>query len=69
MAGFPHRHNKDGTFDSICPRCYKTVANGQSEVNLAIAEMQHTCHPLELLQLQTKLINYRWAREEQRRKV
>jgi hypothetical protein len=58
MAGFPHRRNSDDSFDAICPECFKTVASGRKEVNLAIAEMQHICDPADLLERQTKLLNY-----------
>jgi hypothetical protein len=45
MAMFPHRQNEDGTFDSICPDCFSTVARGlHTESQLAEFEDQHACH-------------------------
>jgi hypothetical protein len=32
---FPHRLNRDGTFDSICRRCFATVASARDEIELA----------------------------------
>jgi hypothetical protein len=40
---FPHRRNGDGSFDSICTRCFQTIASRFSEVALAEAERLHTC--------------------------
>jgi hypothetical protein len=45
---FHHRHNPDGSFDSICPRCYRTVSSGLAEANLARDESRHTCSPADL---------------------
>lgn len=41
---FPHRTNRNGTFDSICPLCYRTIATEQSEYRLAKAELAHRCY-------------------------
>jgi hypothetical protein len=40
---YPHRHNPDGTHDSICASCFQTVARSRHEAELADAEAQHTC--------------------------
>jgi len=32
---FPHRHNRDGSHDSICISCYATVASVRNEADLA----------------------------------
>ena len=40
---FPHRQNPDGSFDSICPKCFRTVATRQNEADLAQAERDHVC--------------------------
>jgi hypothetical protein len=42
---FPHRRNPNGTFDSICPHCYRTIATEKSEYRLAEAEQTHRCFP------------------------
>ena len=48
-AFFPHRCNRDGSFDSICMRCFQTIASCFSESALADAERQHTCDGPPLL--------------------
>jgi hypothetical protein len=45
---FLHRLNRDGTVDSICPRCIRTVASHYAEALLANAEAQHKCQGPEL---------------------
>lgn len=40
---FPHRHNRDGSHDSICISCYSTVASVQDEADLAQHEQDHVC--------------------------
>jgi hypothetical protein len=44
-ANFPHRHNPDGSHDSICATCYATVAQAQDEQELDASETAHVCHP------------------------
>ena len=44
LAMFPHRQNDDGTFDSICPDCFSTVARGlHTERQLVAFEEEHVC--------------------------
>jgi hypothetical protein len=45
---FPHRHNSDGSYDSICTRCFATVATAQNESELAFHESAHVCEPVTL---------------------
>ena len=45
---FQHRSNKDGTCDSICLRCYRTVASTRQEPWLAHEESTHACTLLDL---------------------
>lgn len=40
---YPHRVNHDGTLDSICPRCYLTIATSTWEADLERAEALHVC--------------------------
>jgi hypothetical protein len=40
---FPHRKNDNGTFDSICPICYRTVATASEESQLKAGEREHVC--------------------------
>jgi hypothetical protein len=43
---FSHRHNKDGSFDSICMTCYATVSSKQYIWQLDNDEQEHKCSPL-----------------------
>jgi hypothetical protein len=43
MTTFHHRANDDRTFDSICMCCYRTVASGTEESQLAEFERDHIC--------------------------
>jgi hypothetical protein len=45
---FPHRHNRDGSYDSICLKCYATVASFRDEAELAAPERDHSCEPVRL---------------------
>lgn len=47
-ARFPHRENDDGSFDSICPVCFRTIGRAQSEADLAQAEREHVCSGSDL---------------------
>jgi hypothetical protein len=40
---FSHRFNPDGMWQSICPECYKTVAESREEEDLRPAEGTHVC--------------------------
>jgi hypothetical protein len=43
VAGFRHRKLSDGTWNSICLRCYGTVDNVFAEEELAESELKHEC--------------------------
>ena len=43
LSDFIHRTRPDGTFDSICLKCYATVANERHEENLVSSETAHDC--------------------------
>jgi hypothetical protein len=45
---YPHRHNKNGTYDSICLKCFATVATTLTEPELAFHDRRHICDPLLL---------------------
>jgi hypothetical protein len=45
---FPHRHNADRSYDSICPACYVTVATEDVESKLRQHELAHACDPIQL---------------------
>jgi hypothetical protein len=40
---FSHCYNSDGTWRSICPECYRTVAESREEADLRQAEWTHVC--------------------------
>jgi hypothetical protein len=40
---FPHRRNKDGSFDSICLKCFATVASHMTEEQLQEQDKKHIC--------------------------
>jgi hypothetical protein len=43
---YPHRENKDGTFDSVCLKCFATVARTSLEIELAQRDKTHICDPM-----------------------
>ena len=40
---FPRRGDENGTFDLICPHCFRTIACGAKEPDLAELERDHWC--------------------------
>jgi hypothetical protein len=40
---FPHRRNKDGSFNSICLKCFATVASHMTEEELQEKDNNHVC--------------------------
>jgi hypothetical protein len=40
---FPHRHNHDGSYDSICRHCFATVGTRKTEEELIAIEAKHVC--------------------------
>lgn len=47
---FPHRHNQDGSHDSICTTCLLTVASAWTEMDLVRHEVAHVCDPVRVYQ-------------------
>jgi hypothetical protein len=45
---FVHRNNGDGTIDSFCRKCFKTVAWSYLEAVLEPDERNHKCDPAQL---------------------
>jgi hypothetical protein len=45
---YVHRSNRDGTYDSICPMCFRTVISHVDRMTLAFAESAHKCEPGDL---------------------
>ena len=48
VTWFPHRHNPNGSWDSICSRCMATVATMDVEADLRLRETAHICSPNRL---------------------
>jgi hypothetical protein len=48
LSNFAHRHNSDGSYDSICTKCYATVASAGKEEALSSPESAHVCDPFAL---------------------
>lgn len=48
---FPHRRKPNGTFDSICTRCFLTIGNADTEAELRAAERVHDCKGFDLCQI------------------
>jgi len=42
---FAHRNNLDGTCDTICSRCFQTIATVRDEAEFPKIEGQHICDP------------------------
>jgi hypothetical protein len=42
-AAYAHRHNRDGSIDSICKTCFATVAQVRDEFTLTQHERAHSC--------------------------
>ena len=43
QALYPHRKNRDGSYDSICPKCFTTIARSKAEAELAAFDRGHFC--------------------------
>jgi hypothetical protein len=43
LRTFRRRLNRDGSYDSICLRCFLTIANTRTETELKARENVHTC--------------------------
>jgi hypothetical protein len=43
---FAHRVNLDGTIDSICLYCFRTVATSHDESTLLLHQARHVCDAL-----------------------
>jgi hypothetical protein len=49
LATFPHRRNRDGSFDSICGICFATVGSAATERELEPMEMKHVCQGMPVV--------------------
>lgn len=50
---FSHRFNPDGTIDSICHLCIKTIGTVTREADLESHEQQHVCDPYDRLRYES----------------
>ena len=51
--GRPFAHRiRDGKYESICPRCIKTVCSVDNEAELDACEKAHVCDPRDLAIIQ-----------------
>ena len=48
LTNFVHRHNSDGSYDSICTKCDATAASAGKEEALSSSESAHVCDPFAL---------------------
>jgi hypothetical protein len=48
LPSFDHRHNADESYDSICTKCYATVASAGKKEALSWFESAHVCDPIAL---------------------
>jgi hypothetical protein len=46
--GYPRRRHADGTYDSICPRCFVTIARHMTRAELERKEQHHICSEIDL---------------------
>lgn len=60
-APFPHRKNADGTYDSICNRCFATIATEHDQDDLLAQEAGHVCKEEDLLRIQQPEV---WLQEK-----
>ena len=57
---YPHRRNRDGSVDSICPRCIATIASSTCEADLRGPEARHICLAWRLAYFEPKAPLIRW---------
>jgi hypothetical protein len=44
LRKFPHRLNRDGSYDSICLKCFATIASTRTEIELTSHDKTHICN-------------------------
>jgi hypothetical protein len=45
FVSFARRQNHDLSIDSICTRCYQTIASADNAIELTAPEESHLCDP------------------------
>ena len=48
LLAFRRRHNGDGSWDSICLRCYRTAASARDACWIPLLQSTHICVPINL---------------------
>ena len=43
LTSFAHRLNPDKSIDSICTKCFQTIASEECESKLIVHEERHSC--------------------------
>jgi hypothetical protein len=46
LVPFAHRRKPDASFDSICTKCFRTIASEDSEGKLFAHEERHSCEAI-----------------------
>jgi hypothetical protein len=59
FVSFARRQNHDSSIDSICTKCYQTIASADTVSLLAIAEQSHLCDPNG--EFTQKHVEFHWA--------
>lgn len=54
-TAFHHKYHDNGTIDSICPRCYLTIASAIDKQHVSLVEHSHECDPVRLYQMENGL--------------
>lgn len=49
---YPHRLNADGSFDTICHLCFRTLGKAEKEEDLAALEQAHVCRKRDLARME-----------------
>jgi hypothetical protein len=49
VNNFKHRHNQDGSYDSICPLCFRTIGTRPRQEELDQDERSHICDEVDLM--------------------
>jgi predicted Fe-S protein YdhL (DUF1289 family) len=59
MTEHVHRRNDDGSWDSICIGCFRTIARAEAEAELTERERKHVCRPMRISQRRPPSAFYR----------
>jgi hypothetical protein len=49
LGKFFHRMMQDSTIESVCMKCFQTIAKGKNEAEIREMEKVHSCTPLREL--------------------